>query len=108
MSEQSDKNDYSSLLPHIDGAFQRYYNLGHAMVAVEMMKRDRKTGDVSMETVNIVLLDPTSYKLLHAILPLLHNAEMQEHLLTVLDETIARGLEDGTIAEVDKDGIEPD
>ena len=90
----SNKNDYSALLPHLDEAFQRYYNLGHAMVSVEMLKRNRTTDEMSMETVNIILLDPVSYKFLSAMIPLLHNKQMQGHLLAVMEETLARAKKD--------------
>lgn len=88
------KSDYAKLLPLLDEAFQRYYNLGHAVVNVEMMKCHRETGDLSMETVSIVLLDPVSYKFLSALIPFLHTPTMQEHLLVVLEEVLARAKKD--------------
>lgn len=90
----TNSNNYSDLLPHLADAFQRYYNLGHAVVSVEMMKCAKDTGDMSMETVNIVLLDPTSYQCLRAMIPLLHEPSMQRNLLAVIDEVIARSEKD--------------
>ena len=87
-------NDFSKLMPLLDEAFQRYYNLGHAVMSVELMKRHRETGDLSMETINIVLLDPTSYKFLSALIPFLQTKTMQEHLIVVIEEVLARAKKD--------------
>lgn len=86
----TDGSDYSNLMPHLHEAFQRYYNLGHAAFVVEMMKCSKETGDISMETINIVLLDPTSYKFLSALIPFLQTKVMQEHLVTIIEEMLAR------------------
>ena len=96
----SDSNDFSQLLPHIADAFQRYYNQGHAAVAAEMMKRDRANGDMSMETVMLVLLNLEAYQFFMAVLPALNDKVIQGHLLAIIDEAVVRTQEE-------QDGDEP-
>ncbi len=90
----TDGSDYSDLLPHLHDAFQRYYNTGQGVVSVEMMKSDRGSGEMSMETVHIALMNSMSYAFYKSVIPLLHDPTMQAHLLAVIEETLARAKED--------------
>ena len=85
-------SDFSGLIKYLEQTFDRFYASGSAYASMfsEMMKVERSTGDISMETVCIVLLNPVAFECLNKVLPLLHRPDMRKVMLDVLEETIGR------------------
>lgn len=88
----TNSSDFSSLTKYLEEAFDRFYANGstYAALSTEMMKREKATGDISMETVCLVLLNPVAFGCLSKVLPLLHRPDMRAVMLDVLQETMDR------------------
>ena len=73
-------------------ALEHYYanNSTFAAMGAEMMKIDRETGDIAMETINFVILNPLTFKILAPVLPILHEESARAIFLEVLEETMKR------------------
>jgi hypothetical protein len=57
---------------------------------VELMKQEKTTGEISMETVFILMLNEQNFKYLKPILPHVNNDEFRTVWLEVLEETVKR------------------
>lgn len=85
-----DGSDFTALLPQLGAAFEYYHHHHHASIGVEIMKLNKETDEMSMETVHIALLCPAAHETLRKLLPIMHKAETRAILLDVLQETTER------------------
>ena len=88
----SDKSDFTQIAEMLEKTFQLYYenNSTYSYMTTEVMKVDKKTGEISIETIKVVLLNPVAFESLSKVLPLLHRPEMRAILIDVLQETLDR------------------
>ena len=85
------KNDFSTILKHMEIAYQDYFRKGstYSVIKTEIMKVSHETGDVFMEDVSVVLLNPAMYEILKPILPILHEPQARQVWIHVMEKTLA-------------------
>lgn len=86
-----EKNDMSTILKHMEIAYQDYFRKGstYSVIRTEVMKVSRETGDLAIEEVSVVLLNPAMYEILKPILPILHEPQARQVWIHVLEKTLA-------------------
>ena len=102
----SDESDLSGMLPQLGAAFQHYHHTNYSALGVEIMKLNKETDEMSMETVHIVLLNPLAYESLSELLPLMHNPKTRALLMDVMQEVLDRLEEQEKNQENDPDPFE--
>ena len=92
----------AKFMQQLSEALEHYYmnNSTFAAMGAEMMKIDRETGDIAMETINFVILNPLTFKILAPVLPILHEESARAIFLEVLEETMKR------IGQMPDDGVD--
>lgn len=83
---------FDKLARELSSVFDHYYeqNSTFAAVKAEMMKINRENGDISMEEVWLVLLNPATMRILAPVLPILHEESARAIFLEVLEKTLER------------------
>lgn len=85
-------SDFSDVADKLKEAFQTYYknNSTYSYMTADIMKVDDDTGDIAIDVVKIVVLNPVAFDSLHKLLPLLHEPTARAILADVMEETVER------------------
>lgn len=96
----SGESDFTQIAEKLRETFQLYYqnNSTYSYMSADVMKVEKETGDISIETIKVVLLNPIAFDTLSKVLPLLHEPAMRAILMDVLQETLDRLDPDGECA----------
>jgi hypothetical protein len=88
----SEKSDIGAIVKHMEIAYRDYFKKGgtYSVISTDLMKVSNETGDLTVEQVYVVLLNPATYEILKPVLPILHEPEARQVWLHVLEETLAQ------------------
>ena len=88
----SSDSDFTQIAEKLRETFQLYYqnNSTYSYMTADVMKVEQETGDISIETLKVVVLNPTAFDTLNKLLPLLHEPAARAILTDVMQETLDR------------------
>ncbi len=95
-------NDFSNIVKPFGEMLSRYDDRGGtwASCTIDLMRRERATGDFSYDTIHMMLLHPKLYQMLTPILSILCDPAQRHIFLQIVEDTLEK------LSKGDNDGIE--
>jgi hypothetical protein len=85
-------SDFSGMTEQFEAVLHEYNNSGEtwAVRNIELMRRERTTGDISYQTISMVILDPYIFEVLAPILPILGDPKNRHVFRRILEDILEK------------------